>query len=289
MFPLLDELPEKYKSNPRLVHTIKIKTAEQGRKWINGLEILDQELFVVNERSSEVEVYDSIKFTLSRRWTLKELIRPLDIGSCNRNKCIYIFDYKDLGQSKEIFRIDPRGEIIKKWSTGDDWGIGLSVTDESNVILAVYKNKLNEYSPDGQLIREIDLSLVADISTTTHAMKLNSDHFMVSLCVGENLHTLCIVDADGKLKKSLCEKCRSIIGEMTSPVSFSVDENKFVLVADKSNSRVLLLDSELNYRREILSKEETPALQFPWRTLLDESNGRLFVSDNQRIFIFQFR
>src|SRR5678816_3204726 len=90
---------------------------------------------------------------------LTELINPLDIAACKNNKCLYIFDYKSFGQSKEILRVDPMGRLIKKWSTGKDYGFGLSVTDDSNVILtALKKNKLNEYSPGGQLISEIDLS-----------------------------------------------------------------------------------------------------------------------------------
>ena len=154
-------------------------------KDICGLTILDKELFVVSEKSSEVEVYDSMKFSFSRQWNLRELISPRDIASCNRNKCLYIFNYKSINQSKEILRVDPNGKLIKKWSTGDDYGWGLSVTDESNVILSVYmKNKLNEYSPDGQLIREINLSLDAGIRYPCHAIKLTNGHFAV--CYGSD-------------------------------------------------------------------------------------------------------
>ena len=60
-------------------------------------------------------------------------------------------------------------------------GWRLSVTDESNVILTVFnKNKLNEYSPDGQLIREINLSSDAGIRHPWHAIKLTNGHFVVS-------------------------------------------------------------------------------------------------------------
>ena len=65
------------------------------------------------------------------------------------------------------------------------------------------------------------------------------------------------------------------------------------MVVDRDNSRVLLLDSDLKFKREILSKEEKHGLRRPTRILLDESNGRLFVADNdsnnQRILIFDFK
>ena len=290
----------RYKSDPVLVQTIRTNSDKKKKLWfraaeeskeIRGLTILDKELFVVSEESSEVEVYDSMEFSFSRRWNLKELIDPMDIGSCNRNKCLYIFDSKDIDQSNEILRVDPNGKLIKNWSTGDDYGWGLSVTDESNVILTVYnKNKLNEYSPDGQLIREINLSSDAGIRHPLHAIKLTNGHFVVSHGdYSDDLHRVCIVDADGKLMKSFGGKRGSTIGQMNRPFYLSVDGNGFVMVADQGNSRVLLLDSDLKFKREILSKEKH-GLRHPWRILLDESNGRLFVADNesnnQRILVF---
>src|SRR5688572_12082485 len=142
IFLFSDEL--RYKSDPILIETIRTNANKKKMKGISGLTILDKELFVVSQESSEVEVYDSMKFSFSRQWNLRELITPRDIASCNRNKCLYILDYKSFSQS-EILRVDPNGKLIKEWSTGDDNGWGLSVTDESNVILNVYmKHKLKE-------------------------------------------------------------------------------------------------------------------------------------------------
>ena len=74
---------------------------------------------------------------------------------------------------------------------------------------------------------------------------------------GDDLHRVCVVDADGKLKKSFGGKRGSTIGQMNRPVYLSVDGNGFVMVADRGNSRVLLLDSDLEFKREILSKGKT--------------------------------
>src|SRR5688572_16247516 len=147
-----------YALDPVLVQTIRTKSAEEEKKPISGLTILDQELFVVSRVSSEVEVYDRIKLSFSRQWKLRELVDAWDIGSCNNNKCLFIFNFKGPCQSKEILRVDQNGKVIRKWSTEDDPGLALSVTYESNIILTVlFKNKLNEYSPDGDLIREVNL------------------------------------------------------------------------------------------------------------------------------------
>ena len=290
----LDDLPKKYKSALFLSKTIRTDTSKNGKKSIIGLAILDKEFFVVYEENSEVEVYDSIQLSLNRRLDVTGLFHPRDIGSCNQNKCLYIFSCKFPRHSHEILRVDRNGNLIKKWSTGDDYGFGLFVTDEMNVILAVFnENKLNEYSSDGQLIREIILSSHAGISYPFKAIKLTNGHFVVSHGYDDNdeLHRVCAVDVNGKLKKTFGGKLGSTIGKMHYPVDLSVDGNGFIFVADRLNSRVLLLDSDLKFTREILSKDKH-GLRRPSKILLDKSNGRLFVADNElnnnRIVVFDF-
>ena len=108
-----------------------------------------------------------------------------------------------------------------------------------------------------------------------------------------DLHRVCIVDADGKLKKSFGGKRGSTIGQMDNPRYLSVDGNGFVMVVDELNHRILLLDRDLEFKREILSKDGKHGLRYPARILLDETNGRLFVADNdsnnQRILNFDFK
>src|SRR6218665_2073575 len=67
---------DKYKSELVLVHTITRKSVKRKKKPIFepifGLAVLDKELFVMVEDNSEVEVYNSTKLSLSRRWGLDE-------------------------------------------------------------------------------------------------------------------------------------------------------------------------------------------------------------------------
>ena len=257
--------------------------------------ILDKKLFVVSAISSNADVYDLTNLSFSHRLNLKELVNPMDMGSCKRNKCLYIMDHKVAGQTNEILKFKPNGKLIKKWSTGYDWGWNMSVTDESHVILTVNeRNKLNEYSPEGQLIREITLSRDAGFRHPWHAIKLTNGNFVVShgdIRHGGDRYRVCVVDGDGNLKKSFGGNPGSTIGELNLPVYLSVDENGFVMVVDQANRRVLLLDSDLKFRKEILSGEKH-GLRVPWNVLIDESNNRLLVADNEvnnmRIKIFEF-
>jgi len=190
-----------------------------------------------------------------------------------------------------ILRVDPNGKLINKWSTGSRVGCEarLSVTGEANVLLIdSTEHKLSEYSPDGTLIQEINLLSHAGIRHPLHAIKLTNSHFIISHDNYGDLHRVCTVDADGKLKKSFGGKPGSTIGQMHFPIDFSVDGNASVMVLDHGNKRVLLLDSDLEVKREIVTKGHR--LQQPWKILLDESNGQLFVVDrewdNQCILVF---
>src|SRR6218665_1021865 len=289
----LDDLPKKYKSALFLSKTIRTDTSKKGKKSIIGLAILDKELFVVYEENSEVEVYDSIQLSLNRRLDVTGLFHPRDIGSCNQNKCLYIFSCKFPRHSHEILRVDRNGNLIKKWSTGDDYGFGLFVTDEMNVILAVFnENKLNEYSSDGQLIREIDLFSGADIRFPWHAIKLPNGNFVVSHGYRNDLHRVCIVDAEGRLIKSFDGNLGSGNDQMRFPVYLAVDANGLVLVVDEWNRRILLLDSNLKFKKEILS-DKNDGIRRISRIILDESTGRMLMGDNSwhsaaRILIYQF-
>ena len=290
--------------DPVLVHTIRKKSTKKNTWFgtteedndICGLAILDKELFVIVENSSEIEVYDSVKFNICRQWNLKELINPKDIASCRTNQCLYILDYKTTDQSSEILRVATNGKLLTKWSTGVGASNGLSVTSEANIILTAYlEHTLNEYFPDGQLIREIYLSSDVHVHVRNpiphYAVKLANGNFLIC---GANFcdyqHTVCTVDADGKLEKSFGGKCGSTNAQVSFPVYLSVDGNGFVMVADPANCRVLLLDSDLQFKREILSRGgHGLGLQYPNRILLDESTGRLFVADKRSILIFEFK
>ena len=157
------------------------------------------------------------------------------------------------------------------------------------------KNKLIEYSPVGEVVREISLSSEdgMPIQCPSHAIKLANDNHIVchSGLTEEDVHGVCIVDADGHLQKSLGVNL-GIIVQLKNPTHLAIDENGYVMIADTDHSRIVLLDSTLAFKRKILSKVKH-GLRHPMRIILDESDGRLFVADNEwssegRILIFKF-
>lgn len=277
----------KYSLDPFLMRTIET----QQNKRIRGMTILDDELFIVSSKSSEIEVYDATRLRFNRCWKLKDLVQPFNIESSKRNACLYILDLTYEGNSNEILRIDPNGKLITKWATGDKYGENFFVTNESNILVTCFsENKLNEYSPHGQLIREIKL-IPGDSGMVhlMHAIKLPNGHFVVSHGdFRDDNHRVCMVDTGGKVVKSFGAKSGSNDRQMNVPAHLAVDGDGSIMVADRSNGRVLLLSPNLNFKREILSKDKH-GIKSPFRIHLDESNGRLLVADHGRLFIFNIR
>ena len=72
----------------------------------------------------------------------------------------------------------------------------------------------------------------------------------------------------------------------------SVGRNDLVTVGDRLKHRILILDSNLELKKEIPLNEAKHGLRDPMAVLLDWSKGRMFVADNewknQRISIFDF-
>jgi hypothetical protein len=81
------------------------------------------------------------------------------------------------------------------------------------------------------------------------------------------------VDSSGRVLRSYGNAKGSAGGQLHSPVRIVV--NGFIFIADLSNDRIVMLDSTLNYIREVVT-----GLKAPVRMCLDEHNGRLYVADN---------
>jgi len=268
----------RYNYEPELIRTITTKAAKEKNESINGLTILNDELFVISRKSSEIEVFHAQKLTFCRRLKRKGLVDPLDIVACNRSKRLYIMDYKTADQPKTMFVVNSYGKLLTKVRTGFDYG-RLSITEDSNVILTVFwTGKLNVYSADGQLLTE--MKLPPDVVHPRHAIRLANGDFVVSHgYFDEEVHGVCIVGTNGEVKKSYIGTNGSAAGEINIPNYLAVDKDGFVLVADRRNNRVLLLSPDLKFEREILSKS-TYSERYTTRVLFNESSSRLMVVDN---------
>lgn len=184
-------------------------------------------------------------------------------------KCLYIFNAIDFGK---IYQVDINGSIISSWISGS-MHVRLSVTPDSNVIVTYLgEPRLKEYrsTVKDRLIQKLSLQ-----ESSTHTVKLKTGKFVVSR--GTGIDSVFEIDARGKDINSFKGKIGSTTEHLKCPEQVAVDKHGSVFVLDRGNRRVILLDSNLVFKKELLSAIH--GLQDPTAMILDDTTCRVFVSD----------
>lgn len=254
-----------------------------------GVTFLNNELFIVSQENCDMEVYDCVTFLLIRRVHLSGVVKPQEIASCNKKICIYVLCFKQKGQNKKILRFSPSGEFLKVWGIGKNCG-RLSVSNDASVILAIYNgSKLLEYTADGHLIREINLSMTAGILYTGYAMKLGDGNFLVTHGnKSDFLHKISLIDSNGKVLNSFVGEAE---GSLKDVVHMAIASDGCIIVTDLFLCVILLLSPALQFKKRLISKKHR--LQGPYWIHFDESSGRVFLADghknglNEKVSVFE--
>jgi len=155
-------------------------------------------------------------------------------------------------------------------------GYGLSLTSTDNVLVTLGDTKqLNEYTPDGRLMREI--SLDSSIEHPWHSVQLSGDWFVVSHGWSGSLNRVCIVDTSGRIIQCYGGASGSGLGQLDVPRHLAVDGHGNVLVADQSNNRVVILSPSLIRLGYI--KISGLEMSQPWPLHLDKLTHRLYIGE----------
>ena len=152
----------------------------------------------------------------------------------------------------------------------------LSLTSTHNVLVTLADTRrVQEYSPDGRLIREI--SLDESIVSPQHTVQLSSDRLLVSHGERETLHRVCLVTMNRSILQCYGGARGSGDGQLDVPRDLAVDRHGNVLVADSWNNRVVLLSPSLTLLGYItVSGHE---LSEPYALHLDLLTHRLYIGE----------
>ena len=261
----IDELAEG-KRELFFEQNIPANTTSEG--MITGMAILDEELFIVRENKSALEVYNltSIKpeariktgdYNLrdicctSTFRRVKGLGTALDICSCKVSICLYIMHEKMFCILEEVLKISKDGKVLKRWLTKDNAKGNLSVTEEGNVVITVHdKHMLLEYSPEGKFLRRINLP--PECMYPLHAIKVANNQYYVSHgSLIEHVHRVCLVNGKGEVEKSFGHAIGCGDDQLNMPYYLAVGSNGCVTVVDLFNDRLLSLNSNLKSTAKI--------------------------------------
>ena len=257
-------------------------------RWVRGVTVLFDQVFVVHFGTPEVEVYDSNTLNLTSRLPVDGLVNPWDLTSCSKFQCLYISDW----HGGVIHRVE-LGGATTRWKVNDRL-FGLSVTPDPDFHLLVTcddARKLKEFTTNGTLVREIILQ--EDLVNPLHAIQFDGQ-FIVSHASWDSdpLHRVCIVNSTGHATRCYGGPPGSVAGQLNVPLHLVVDGEGNVLVADRNNQKVLLLNKTLDYVGELVSTHNSGRSRLlPGRLCLDVSRGRLFVADVSQndVLVFQVR
>jgi len=255
------------RSLPTVTHVIP------GKTEVFALTSLDNHLYVVRFGRKEVEVYGAVTFTLERRLPVPEIFRSASgIAACSRNKCLYLSDW----WNSSINRVDLATDALKTWPVSGS-PRGLSVNGDHNVLVTcVTETKLQEYTTDGRLVRE--MRLPASLGSPWHAIQMSTGD-----CVVSHWASLCVVSAVGGDEEILRRyeppsSSSSDVGPVSGPRSLAVTKHGDILVADMGNNRILALNSSLT-RAQVLPLPADVGLRAPCALYLDDTRDRLYIGE----------
>lgn len=238
-------------------------------------------LFATRDNTKQIEVYDTSTLKLQRKISLPDAGDWLfGLAACSTNNVIYVSDYQD----DKVYKVNlTASDTTSKWSVDIGGPVALSVNKSCNLLLSCWDGKkVREYTPSGSLVREI-----LDSNFLYHAIELGDGTTVVSQA--GPVHGVCVKSSDGRVLRSYgSKKFGSGPGQMDEPRSLAVDSEGFVLVADKDNHRILVLNPELTEARTLPLPLDT-RLVLPRGICFDESHGRLYVGEyggKTRILVF---
>jgi hypothetical protein len=219
-----------------------------GRRRIQGLAVMNNELYVGRDYQSVIDVYDVATLSFRRNLSIPGLHCAYDVASCPQCDVVYISDYC----ADKIIVINEHGDNVFNWSVAGH-PEGLSVNSQLNVVVVVIEyERLQVFTRRGEFVRNV--SLQSDIVFVWQGIQLDDDRYVVTHGAGsEALHRVCIVNGNGRIIQSYGGNKGSGIGQLDRPVRMLIFGGSLI-VADCNNCRVLLFNaSPFKYVRELIS------------------------------------
>ena len=254
----------------RLAHVIPSKGTA---RW--SVASLGDEVFVSN--GQHIEVYDATKFVFQYNLAVPGLgPNCYGLAICLHNNCLYASDYSS------IHKVSLSGSnTVKEWSVNQAGGI--SVNKTHNVVVACSKlHEVQEYTTRGTLVRQIKLQPV-QIANPWHAIQLSTGDYVVSH--GSSPGGVSIVKIDGQVVHRQSQLNRR---QMLNPRCLAVTNDNNIVVAEHTFHAIMSMDSSLSSVQQLAFTVDC-GIQNPFGLSLDESRGRLYVSENGgqcRVLVF---
>jgi len=254
-----------------------------GTGKVYATALLNDQLFVTHNGGAAVSVYDTSlgSLQLTRTITfygLGETVRGLATSAIYNY--LYVGDYTN----QLVHRVDlsVTSEVsVVTWGLFSRWPFALSMTSENNVLVTIFPDTIEEYTPSGSLVRSIITT-----STPYQAVQVNNS---VWAFTDYDANQICTVLTTGTVIKCFGSTAGPGLAlAMNQPHGMVIDIRGYMLVADRYNDIILLINPTLTSARQ-LQLPVIPAMTSPCPISYDQSMGRLYVGETDgqyRVLVF---
>lgn len=259
--------------NPVLLHTFT--PAESAAVW--GVTHLNKTIYAVRWQSNRIAAYSGQQpYQQLQDIVVEGLTGPIDIVACSNTAQLFVADWRDDGGV--IWRIDVAANTAGEWLRIPYKPWTMSLTSGRLVVRPIGEKALYIYNvADGQLMERIPLP---DNMIPQHAVETASgEEFVVCHIAptGTGNDQVSIVDNEGRVIRGPYGGERGAgQQELNRPEHVALDSVGRVLVADTYNSRIVLLNAQLQFERILLEQLSDQ----PNRLHYNEQNHELVVGLN---------
>ena len=254
-----------------------------GREYVTGIAVLDDDVYLVRNDATEVEVYSGVGTSPpSRRLAVAGLLFPKDMTANEKSLRLYVLGYKeDATAGAVVYEVESRNgtTTTTRWPVNDS-ATAIAMTSGDHVLVTC-DGKLKEFTTNGTLIREVRLRRSESDVHLLHAVEFDGG-YVVSHGYAMEERGIMIVDSTGAPVHSFDgQRDSSTLGDNVGSVAhLAVDDDGCVFATDTFVGRILLLSPTLGVVRVLISRDDYDAGPLrPIRLCLDGSRGRIFVAN----------
>ena len=267
---ILPSIVSKIESTPVDVAPVLMSQRPFGQFNIRGVAVGVDKLFLAQQASPVIKVFDSNTLKSQADITVKDLKNPWDIVAvCGQ---LMISEQNEPKLHKFV------NEEEQTYFTLEGAKATLSVTP-SRTILVSYPSKrmIEEYMPDGIIVNQIYIG--SDRIIASHAMLFSTEEFIVT-DIKSQPNRLVKLNCAGTPVDEYGGPTRVDTAPLNMPQYLIAYHSGDILVADQNNDRIVLMSSKLEFKRELIQPKDN--LKKPIRMCLDVLNGRLYVAEEKQ-------
>jgi hypothetical protein len=196
---------------------------------------------------------------------------PGDIAACSVSQHLYIADWL----ARCVWRTEVSG-LVDRWTQYIAVVSPRSLSVTSGRLLVMRYNELVQYGDTPDQPKHIPLS---DYIAARHAVETSHGTFIVCH-IGrrdDQRHQVSEVDVDGRVVRVYGGQCGHGPHQLDYPLHLAQDAAGRLLVADRDNGRIVLLNSQLELDRVLLDSVDLDLK--PYRLSYVEETGQLLVGE----------